>query len=270
MQMEMRPPGSSPTPPLSEKPASVHPMNPPARRGRPQLRPPPAPPALSGLPQTSSRPILCPRTPPAPRRRTRAASPRRADPSRSRPPPAPFPEREQEAKKHRPGDQLTRPVPARISQYPRARIKKHRTREPFARNPQSPPLPSPDAAPEREKIPRPLPHPPGPSPAATAEFGIPARAAWAWPRPKGGKNGRSDLIAARSRTCRRCLCFGRYHYMRCVRHREDPCRIFRQVFSRGGEGGRPEPRPAGRRSIRKEFSVFLTAAPQPAYLDAHV
>ena len=267
MQMEMRPPGSSPTPPLSEKPAGVHPMNPPARRGRPHLRPPPA---LSGQPRHRADLSLSQDTARPPPVHTSGVTPTRR--------PIPFQAaaraffrnaNKKQRSTARETNSLVRfrsdqPVPQSANkETPHQRTlcpKPPVTSPSFSGTPpRNAKNPAPPAPPRRA-------HPPPPPPSSESRRGPRGPG----PDRGGGKNGRSDLIAARSRTCRRCLCFGRYHYIRYVRHREDPCRIFRQVFSRGGEGGRPEPRPAGRRSIRKEFSVFLTAAPHSAYLDAHV
>lgn len=133
---------------------------------------------------------------------------------------------------------------------------------------------SPEPHPRNAKIPAPPARPAGPIPRRHRRVRIPVTGrAGPAPAPRGGLNGRSDLIAARSGTCRRCLCFGRYHYIRCVRHREDPCGIFRTVFfARPGGGSARNPAPRGRHrpGRRLEGVLRLTAAPQPAYLDAYV
>ena len=146
-----------------------------------------------------------------------------------------------------------RPVPGHPPHLLRSVNKTAHPDTPFARTPCIHPLSPPDAAPGTRKIPAPPAHPAGPIPRRhrRVRIQVTGRAGPA-PGPRGGGlNGRSDLIAARSGTCRRCLCFGRYHYIRCVRHREDPCGIFRTVFfARPGGGSARNPAPPGPPSTR--------------------
>ena len=169
------------------------------------------------------------------------------------------------------------PVPGHPPRFSGASIKEHTRIHPLPEPPAYIRFLPPNPAPGTRKSPRPAPpaHPAGPIPRRHRRVRIPVTGrAGPAPGPRGGGlNGRSDLIAARSGTCRRCLCFGRYHYIRCVRHREDPCGIFRTVFfARPGGGSARNPAPRGRHrpGRRLEGVLRLTAAPHPAYLDAHV